>query len=70
MTEFVDKHVIDVSNKIAALVSERLDTFQQNFIYAMSLHISSFLEKIQGYRNARDECQYSGNTRIIQQSLQ
>ncbi|MBU5582721.1 PRD domain-containing protein, partial [Enterococcus sp. S181_ASV_20] len=47
LTEFVDKHVIDVSNKIAALVSERLDThFQQNFIYAMSLHISSFLKKI------------------------
>ena len=39
--------MIDVSNKIAALVSERLDThFQQNFIYAMSLHISSFLKKI------------------------
>ncbi|MDT2613197.1 sigma-54-dependent transcriptional regulator [Enterococcus dongliensis] len=47
LTEFVDKHVIEVSNKIAVLVSERLRThFQQNFIYAMSLHISSFLKKI------------------------
>ncbi|MGG5371793.1 sigma-54-dependent transcriptional regulator [Enterococcus sp. AZ196] len=47
LTEFVDKHVIEISNKIAALVSERLEThFQQNFIYAMSLHISSFLKKI------------------------
>lgn len=47
LTEFVDKRVIETSNKIAALVSERLKThFQQNFIYAMSLHISSFLKKI------------------------
>lgn len=47
LTEFVDKRVIETSNKIAALVSERLEThFQQNFIYAMSLHISSFLKKI------------------------
>ncbi|WP_427813765.1 sigma-54-dependent transcriptional regulator [Enterococcus sp. 22-H-5-01] len=47
LTEFVDKRVIETSNKIATLVSERLEThFQQNFIYAMSLHISSFLKKI------------------------
>ncbi|EOH97966.1 hypothetical protein I588_01461 [Enterococcus pallens ATCC BAA-351] len=48
LAEFVDKHVIEVSNRIATLVSERLNTyFQQNFVYAMSLHISSFLKKIQ-----------------------
>ena len=47
LTEFVDKRVIETRTKIAALVSERLEThFQQNFIYAMSLHISSFLKKI------------------------
>lgn len=47
LAEFVDKHVIEVSNRIATLVSERLNTyFQQNFVYAMSLHISSFLKKI------------------------
>lgn len=47
LAEFVDKNVIELSNKIAALVSERLNCFfQQNFVYAMSLHISSFLKKI------------------------
>ncbi|MGX2944067.1 sigma 54-interacting transcriptional regulator [Enterococcus alishanensis] len=47
LNEFVDKQIIDLSNRIASLVSERLQTyFQQNFIYAMSLHISSFLKKI------------------------
>ncbi len=47
LAEFVDKRVIETSNRIASLVSERLNTyFQQNFVYAMSLHISSFLKKI------------------------
>lgn len=47
LAEFVDKRVIEVSNQIANLVGKRLDAFfQQNFVYAMSLHISSFLKKI------------------------
>ncbi|GCF92839.1 transcription antiterminator BglG [Enterococcus florum] len=47
LAEFVDKHVIEVSNRIATLVGERMNAqFQQNFVYAMSLHISSFLKKI------------------------
>lgn len=47
LNEFVDKPVIELTNRITALVSERLETyFQQNFVYAMSLHISSFLKKI------------------------
>ncbi|MDR1567100.1 MAG: sigma 54-interacting transcriptional regulator [Streptococcaceae bacterium] len=47
LTEFVDKQIIEVSNQIATIVNERIGKhFQQNFIYAMSLHISSFLKKI------------------------
>ena len=46
LSEFVDQKVITVTNRIYDLVRTRLNyEFQQNFVYAMSLHISSF-EKI------------------------
>jgi transcriptional regulatory protein LevR/transcriptional regulator with AAA-type ATPase domain len=47
LNEFVDPRIIELTNQIAVFVKERLGTwFEQNFIYAMSLHISSFLNKI------------------------
>lgn len=47
LSEFVDQKVITVTNRIYDLVRTRLNyEFQQNFVYAMSLHISSFLKKI------------------------
>lgn len=48
LSEFVDSRIIDVTNKIYKMVVEKLgEVFQQNFLYAMSLHISSFMKKIQ-----------------------
>jgi transcriptional regulatory protein LevR/transcriptional regulator with AAA-type ATPase domain len=47
LSEFVDQKVITVTNRIYDIVRTRLNyDFQQNFVYAMSLHISSFLKKI------------------------
>ena len=48
LSEFVDQKIIELTNQIYKMVHDRLGyDFQQNFIYAMSLHISSFLKKIQ-----------------------
>ncbi|MGM0123667.1 hypothetical protein IGI37_001040 [Enterococcus sp. AZ194] len=47
LSEFVDQTIIDVTNQIYQQVKQELrHEFQQNFVYAMSLHISSFLKKI------------------------
>lgn len=47
LAEFVDPKVIEVTHQIYSMVKNSLPyEFQQNFIYAMSLHISSFLKKI------------------------
>lgn len=47
LSEFVDNDVIQLTHKLYDLVQERLgEEFQQNFIYAVSLHISSFLKKL------------------------
>lgn len=47
LSEFVDQKIIDATNHIYDLVRKELGyEFQQNFVYAMSLHISSFLKKI------------------------
>lgn len=47
LSEFVDQKVIDITNQIYERVHQVLPyESQQNFIYAMSLHISSFLKKI------------------------
>lgn len=47
LAEFVDQKIIDTTNHIFEMVHQKLGVeFQQNFIYAMSLHISSFLKKI------------------------
>lgn len=48
LAEFVDQKVIDTTNHIYDMVQEKLGyAFQQNFVYAMSLHISSFLKKLE-----------------------
>ena len=47
LAEFVDPKIIEVTNQIYVMVKDTLPyEFQQNFIYAMSLHISSFLKRI------------------------
>ncbi|HJG22889.1 PRD domain-containing protein [Enterococcus durans] len=47
LAEFVDPKIIEVTNQIYVMVKKALPyEFQQNFIYAMSLHISSFLKRI------------------------
>lgn len=47
LSEFVDDKIIDLSHEIYKLAERRLPyVFQQNFIYAMSLHISSFLKQL------------------------
>ena len=47
LAEFVDPKIIEVTNQIYIMVKKALPhEFQQNFIYAMSLHISSFLKRI------------------------
>ncbi|WP_080146882.1 sigma 54-interacting transcriptional regulator [Marinilactibacillus piezotolerans] len=47
LAEFVNAEVIQLTRRLYDLVIDRLGAeFQQNFIYAMSLHISSFLKKI------------------------
>lgn len=47
LAEFVDPKIIEVTNQIYVMVKNTLPyEFQQNFIYAMSLHISSFLKRI------------------------
>lgn len=47
LAEFVNTEVIQLTRTLYDLVKNRLGAeFQQNFIYAMSLHISSFLKKI------------------------
>ncbi|WP_165003071.1 MULTISPECIES: sigma-54-dependent transcriptional regulator [unclassified Enterococcus] len=47
LAEFVDPKIIELTNQIYLMVKRALPyEFQQNFIYAMSLHISSFMKKI------------------------
>ncbi|WP_289942733.1 sigma-54-dependent transcriptional regulator [Tetragenococcus halophilus] len=48
LSEFVDRKIIELTNRIYTMVTDRLgNDFQSNFVYAMSLHISSFLKKLQ-----------------------
>ncbi|MBS7577397.1 MULTISPECIES: sigma 54-interacting transcriptional regulator [unclassified Enterococcus] len=48
LAELVDKHIIEISNQIMEIAEKELSSiFQPNFIYAMSLHLSSLLKKIQ-----------------------
>lgn len=48
LAEIVEQKVIDLTKKIYDVAKAKLnDSFQVNFIYAMSLHISSFLKRHQ-----------------------
>lgn len=47
LAEFVEEKIIDTTNHIYEMLKDRLGyDLQQNFLYAMSLHISSFLKKL------------------------
>ncbi|MFS7398427.1 sigma 54-interacting transcriptional regulator [Carnobacterium maltaromaticum] len=59
LAEIVEQKVIDLTKKIYDVAKAKLnDSFQINFIYAMSLHISSFLKRHQldnqGEMNSND----------------
>jgi transcriptional regulatory protein LevR/transcriptional regulator with AAA-type ATPase domain len=48
LAEIVDQRIIDVTKRIFNFARNKLAySFQPNFVYAMSLHISSFLKRIQ-----------------------
>ncbi|MGH2152914.1 hypothetical protein, partial [Enterococcus faecalis] len=48
LAEIVVQRIIDVTKKIYNFAAKRLSySFQPNFIYAICLHISSFLQRIQ-----------------------
>lgn len=48
LAEIVDQRIIDVTKEIYSFATNRLSYgFQSNFTYAMSLHLSSFLKRIQ-----------------------
>jgi len=48
LAEIVDHRIIDVTKRIFNFARNKLAySFQPNFVYAMSLHISSFLKRIQ-----------------------
>ena len=48
LSEFVDPKIIELTNQLYQTVHARFgEAIEQNFLYAMSLHISSFMKKIQ-----------------------
>lgn len=48
LAEIVDQQIIDLTKEVSDFAKQKLAyNFQSNFIYAMSLHISSFLKRIQ-----------------------
>ncbi|PTQ84513.1 transcriptional regulatory protein LevR [Trichococcus patagoniensis] len=48
LSEIIDQRIIRFAKEMFAYAQDHLDYhFQRNFIYAMSLHISSFLKRIQ-----------------------
>lgn len=54
LAEIVDQDIIDFTKQIQPKVENRLDYhFKDNFTYAMSLHISSFIKRIQSGKPMR-----------------
>ncbi|ARW27135.1 Transcriptional regulatory protein LevR [Pediococcus acidilactici] len=54
LAEIVDKGIINFTKQIQPKVENRLNyRFKDNFIYAMSLHISSFIKRIQSGKPMR-----------------
>ncbi|WP_010630734.1 sigma-54-dependent transcriptional regulator [Sporolactobacillus vineae] len=54
LNEIVDQEIIDVTRQIQQLLLEREDyPVRDNFIYAMSLHISSFIKRVQSGKPLR-----------------
>ncbi|MTD40345.1 PRD domain-containing protein [Erwinia sp. CPCC 100877] len=56
LAEIVDQRIIDVTKEIYNFARKKLNyNFQSNFVYAMSLHISSFLKRIQNGEERRQQ---------------
>lgn len=54
LAEIVDQDIIDFTKDIQEKIQTKLDyQFRDNFIYAMSLHISSFIKRIQSGKPMR-----------------
>ncbi|CAM3156547.1 sigma 54-interacting transcriptional regulator [Sporolactobacillus spathodeae] len=54
LNEIVDQEIIDLTKQIQRLLQEKEDyPVRDNFIYAMSLHISSFIKRIQSGKPLR-----------------
>ncbi|WP_270217041.1 sigma-54-dependent transcriptional regulator [Pediococcus pentosaceus] len=54
LAEIVDKGIIDFAKQVQPKIENQLDYhFKENFIYAMSLHISSFIKRIQSGKPMR-----------------
>ncbi|MFC6169032.1 sigma-54-dependent transcriptional regulator [Loigolactobacillus jiayinensis] len=55
LAEIVDQDIIDLTKEIQGKVQQLLGyTFKRNFVYAVSLHISSFVKRIQSGKLVRN----------------
>ena len=52
--EIVDQEIVDVTNEIEAMLKQNAYTVGTNFLYAMSLHISSFIKRVQSGQPLRN----------------
>lgn len=54
LNEIVDQEIIDLTKKIQKFLRQQQYPVRENFIYAMSLHISSFIKRIQSGKPLRE----------------
>lgn len=54
LNEIVDQDIIDLTKKIKKFLQQQNYPVRENFIYAMSLHISSFIKRIQAGKPLRE----------------
>lgn len=54
LNEIVDQDIIDLTKKIQTFLRDQKYPVRENFIYAMSLHISSFIKRIQAGKPLRE----------------
>ncbi|WP_178195124.1 sigma-54-dependent transcriptional regulator [Ligilactobacillus sp. Marseille-Q7487] len=52
--EIVDQEIVDVTNEIEKVLKQKNYNINGNFLYAMSLHISSFIKRVQSGQPLRD----------------
>lgn len=53
-SEIVDQEIVDVTDEIAVMLKKHDYTVESNFLYAMSLHISSFIKRVQSGKPLRN----------------